>query len=31
MGADGMFPLSICMQLFLIAMLIYTGTGTWIS
>lgn len=31
MGADGMFPLSICMQLFLIAMLIYTGIGTCIT
>ena len=31
MGPDGMFPLSICMQLFLIAMLIYTGIGTCIT
>lgn len=31
MGADGMFPLSICMQLFLIAMLLYTGTGSCIT
>jgi len=31
MGADGMFPLSICMQLFLIAMLLYTGAGSCIT
>jgi len=31
MGADGMFPLSICMQLFMIAMLIYTGTGSCVT
>ena len=31
MGADGMFPLSICMQLFLIAMLLYTGTGSCVT
>lgn len=31
MGADGMFPLSICMQLFMIAMLLYTGIGTCVT
>ncbi len=31
LGADGMFPLSICMQLFLIAMLLYTGVGTCVT
>ena len=31
MGADGMFPLSICMQLFMITMLIYTGTGSCVT
>lgn len=31
LGADGMFPLSICMQLLLIAMLIYTAVGTSVT